>query len=140
VSTRRLLVSIGIPLLIAVLGAFLGMFLPIAVYELTQSESFHPHNVFWESIFGVGFYVAVFFDSCMSSRWVPVIGFAAWPLLAMLIVFFVTRRILHSSSRSRILWTAVFLLSVVVCVGDAGENYLSMHHVPLYWNLYATCY
>src|SRR5207244_5807283 len=76
----------------------------------------------------------------MSSRWVPIVGFVGWPLLAMLIVFFVTRRILRSSARSRILWAAVFLLSVLVCVGDNGENYLSMHHVPLYWNLYATCY
>ena|SRR5438128_2323246 len=140
VSPRRVLVSIAIPSLIAVVGAFLGMFLPIAIYELTRSESFHPHNIFWESIFGVGFYVAGFFGSCMSSRWVPIVGFVGWPLLAMLIVFFVTRRILRSSARSRILWAAVFLLSVLVCVGDNGENYLSMHHVPLYWNLYATCY
>jgi hypothetical protein len=139
-STRRFLVSVGIPLLVAFVVAFLGMFLPIAVYELTHSESFHPHNVFWESIFGIGFYVAGFFDSCRTSRWVPIVGFAGWPLLAMLIVFLITRGILRSSSRSRILWAAVFLLSVVVCVGDNGENYLSMHHVPLYWNLYATCY
>ena len=122
------------------IGAFLGMFLPIAAFELTHSESFHPHNMFWEFVFGLGFYVAGFFGSCMSDRWVAMVGFAVWPLVAMLIVFVVTRRILHSSARSRILWSAVFLVSIIVCVGGEGENYLSMHHVPLYWNFYATCY
>jgi hypothetical protein len=82
-STRRFLISVGIPLLVAFVGAFLGMFLPIAAYELTHSESFHPHNVFWESIFGIGFYVAGFFDSCRTSGWVPIVGFAGWPLLVM---------------------------------------------------------
>lgn len=140
VSPRHVLVSICIPLLIAIVGAFLGTFFPIGVYELTHSESLHLHNVFWESIFGIGFYVAGFFGSCMSSRWVAIIGLAGWPLLAMLIVFFVTRRILRSSSRIRMLWAVVFVLSVVVCVGENAENYLSVHHVPLYWNLYASCY
>src|ERR1700722_16106142 len=121
--------AVVIPLGVSVLGAFLGMFLPIAAFELTHSESFHPHNVFWESVFGLGFYVAGFFGSCMSDRWVAMVGFAVWPLVAMLIVFVATRRIIHSSARSRILWSAVFLVSVIVCVGDAGENHLSMHHV-----------
>jgi CDP-diglyceride synthetase len=140
VRRRSVLVAIGVPLLIALAGGFLGMCFPIAINELTHSESFHAHNLFWESIFGIGFYVAGFFDSCMPSRRVAMVGFVGWPFLAMLIVFFVTRRMLHSSSRSQMRWTAFFLLSVVVWLGDAAENYLSIHHVPLYWNLYATCY
>ena len=122
------------------LGAFLGMFLPIAVFELTDSESFHPHNVFWESVFGLGFYIAGFFGSCMSDRWVAIVGFAVWPLLAIIVTFLATRRILCSSARSRFGWSVILFLSLLVYVGQRGENYLSVHYVPLYWNLYATCY
>jgi hypothetical protein len=134
------LTLVGVPLLIAIVAVFLGMFLPIGFYEITHSESFQPHNVFWESVFGLGFYVAGFIADCFTTRWVAVVGLLAWPLFAAGIVFFVSRRVILSSQRVRFVWSAVFLLSVVVIVGDTAENYLSVHHVPLYWNLYATCY
>ena len=135
-----ILVSAVVPLLIAVVAAFLGMFLPIAVYELTHTGTFHPHNVVWESVFGIGFYIAGFFGSCMADRWVAVVGFLAWPLTAMVIVFFVSRAIFRRSVRYRVICSILFVVSLLVCVGDDAENYLSLHHVPLYWNLYATCY
>jgi hypothetical protein len=133
-------VSIGVPLLVAVIGAFMGMFLPIAVYEASHSESFELHNVFWESIFGLGFYIAGVFGDCFTTRWIAIVGVLGWPLVAMVIVFFVARSVLNSSRRTRLVWGAAFLLSLVICVGHEAENYLSIHYVPLYWNLYATCY
>jgi|SRR6476620_1126091 len=132
--------AVVIPLGVSVLGAFLGMFLPVAAFEFTHSDSFHPHSVFWESVFGLGFYVAGFFGSCMSDRWVAIVGFAVWPVVGMILIFLATRRILRMSGRGRVIWTTIFVVSLLVYVGQRGENYLSVHHVPLYWNLYAVCY
>jgi hypothetical protein len=130
-----------VPLLVAVVGAFLGMFLPMAVYELSRSNSFELHNVFWESIFGIGFYVAAFiFDSYLANRWVGLIGLLMWPLIAMTIIFFASRAVLHRSQPTRIIWICVFVLSLFICVGHDAENYLSIHGLPLYWNLCANWY
>src|SRR5213593_1261967 len=108
--------AVVIPLGVSVLGAFLGMFLPVAAFELTRSDSFHPHNVFWESVFGLGFYVAGFFGCCMSDRWVAIVGFTVWPLVGMILVFLATRRILRMSDRGRLIWAITFVISLLVYV------------------------
>ena len=132
--------GVVIPLSISVLGAFLGMFLPIVVHEITRSDSFELHNVFWESVFGLGLYLAGFFGTCMSDRWVGIVGLIAWPLVAMTLTYIITHVVLHRSSRARLGWLCLFGLSLLVYVGEIGEHFLSTHHLPLYWNLYASCY
>src|ERR1041385_8689272 len=118
--------AVVVPFAVSVLGAFLGMFLPIATFELTHSDSFHPHNVFWESVFGLGFYVAGFFGSCRSDRWVAIVGLVVWPVVTMGLIFLATRRILRMSGRDRIIWSTIFVVWLLVYVGERGENYLSI--------------
>jgi len=126
--------------IVSLLGAFLGMFLPIAIYEFTRGEMWELHNVFWESVFGFGLFIAGFFGSCMSDRWIGIVGLVAWPLVAVALIFVATSAILRCSSRVQIGWFCFLFVSLFVCVDRSGENYLSTHYVPLYWNLYASCY
>lgn len=133
--------TIGIPILVVVAVAFFGLFLPVAVYELSHSDSFELHNVFWESIFGIGFYLAGFiFHGYLTNPGVGLIGMLVWPLVIVIIVFFGTRAVLRSSQNHRILWGCLFVFSLLACAGHDAENYLSIHGLPLFWNLYATWY
>jgi hypothetical protein len=133
-----------LPLGIALIAAVFGTSLPIVAYETTHSEAFEPHNVVWESIFGVGFYAAAWicrlFSLDYQSGPVALVGLLLWPLLVVVVVFIVTRRVLRSSRRARLVWAAAFLLSLFICVGHDAENYLALHGLPVYWNYYAVFY
>lgn len=139
---KRFGLFVVVPLVIALVAAFAGMFLPIAAYEVTHSETFHPHNVFWESIFGIGFYVAAFVCHAFSqqyilSRAVGVVGMLLWPLLMIIVIFLASRFVLRRSFRTRLIWGTAFLLSLFICVGHHAANYLAVRGVPLFWNYYA---
>jgi hypothetical protein len=128
------------PLVIALVAAFSGMFLPITTYW----QSFELHNVVWECIFGIGFYAAAFASNIFSfeytSRLVALVGGLLWPLFVMILIFFTSRRVLRHSPRTRFIWAAAFLLSLLVCVGHDAENYLALHGVPVFWTYSAVCY
>ncbi len=133
-----------LPLVIALVVAVFGTSLPIVAYETTHSETFEPHNVIWESIFGAGFYGAAWvchlFSLEYQSAAVGLIGLLLWPLLVMVAVFIAARRVLRSSRRTRLIWATAFVLSLCVCVGHDAENYLAVHGLPVYWNYYAVFY
>jgi hypothetical protein len=136
---KSILVSIGVPLLVALIAAFFGMFLPVLAYELFHNDAIEPHNVVWESLFGIGFYVAGFiFHGYLANPWVGLIGQVLWPLIAITMVFFASRAVLRSSYRRCTVWACVFFFSLLICVGHDAANYLSVHGLPLYGNLYAT--
>lgn len=142
---KRFALFVALPLVIALVTAIFGTFLPIIGYEMTYSDSFQPHNVIWESIYGIGFcgaaWVCYFcnFEYALN-RSVGLVGGVIWPLLIMTIVFIASRRILRSSSRTRLMWGIAFLVSLLVCVvGQKAENYLAdRFYLPLYWN-YQAC-
>jgi drug/metabolite transporter (DMT)-like permease len=129
-----------VPLVIALVVAFCGMFLPITMY----GKPFELHNVVWEFIFGIGFYAAAFVSNVFSfeytSRPVALVGMGLWPLFVMVIVFLTSRRVLRSSRNARLIWGAAFVLSLLVCVGHDAENYLALHGVHVFWTYSAVCY
>jgi hypothetical protein len=136
---KRLAFSVGVPVAITFVAAFLGMFLPVAVYESFRNDSFELHNVFWESVFGIGFYAAswycyLFSHEYVGSRVVGLVGTLLWPLVAIVITFLVSRRVLRASPRVRLICAAAFLLSLFICVGHDAANFLASHHAPLFWN------
>jgi hypothetical protein len=144
---KRFVLFVAVPLVIALVTAVFGTALPIVGYEMTHGGSFEPHNVIWELVYGIGFSGAAWFCYFFNldfalSRPVGLVGFVIWPLLVMTAVFIASRRILRSSRRSRLIWTAAFLLSLFVCVvGQRAENFLAGDcWLPLYWNFYASWY
>jgi hypothetical protein len=141
---KRFALLVVLPLAVALLTAVVGTTLPIIGYEMTHSETFEPHNVIWELIYGIGFsgaaWVCYFFDLDYHSRPVGFIGMLIWPLLVMVGVFIASRRILRSSRRTRVAWSVAFLLSLFICVvGQKAENFLADRcFLPLYWNFYGS--
>jgi len=115
------------------------MFLPVAAYETFHNDSFELHNVVWESVFGIGFYAAalvchVFSLGYVGQPTVGLVGVLLWPLLMIIVIFLTSRRVLHRPLWTRLIWAAMFLLSLFVCVGHDAENYLALRGVPVYWN------
>jgi ABC-type uncharacterized transport system permease subunit len=141
---KRFALLVIVPIAIAPVAAFFGMFLPIAVYETFCNHSFEFHNLVWESVFGIGFYLAAwvchFFSLEYQSGPVGLIGVLLWPLVVMVATFMTARRVLQSSHRARFVWAAAFLLSLFICVGHDAENYLTVHGLPVYWNYCAVFY
>jgi hypothetical protein len=131
--TIRLRAKFVFPLVVTLIAAFCGMFLPIAVEN--------THNVVWESVYGLGFFVAGFFaHGYTGNPVVGIIGLLVWPLAASAIVFFLARCSIDSTGMIRLLIGVLFVVSLFTCVSHETENYLSVHGAPLYWNLYATFY
>src|SRR5207253_1521011 len=97
-EVKRFALFIVLPLVVAVVAAVFGTSLPIVAHETTHSETFEPHNVIWESIFGIGFYGAAWvchlFSLDYQSAAVAWVGLLLWPLLIMAIIFVATRRVL----------------------------------------------
>ena len=109
------------------------MFLPIIAGN--------SHNVVWESLYGIGFYLAgLFMRSYVSNAFVGLVGLLLWPLLASAIVFFLARVVVGSSLTIRGIVGVLFAASLFACVSHDTSNYLSRRGAPLYWNLYATFY
>jgi hypothetical protein len=136
---KRFALFVGLPIAITFVAAFFGMFLPVAVYESLHNDSFELHNVFWESVFGIGFYAASWYCHLSShqyigDRMVGLVGTLLWPLVAIVVTFLVSRCVLHASYRTRFIFAATFLLSLFICVGHDGANYLALRHFPLFWN------
>jgi hypothetical protein len=136
---KRFALFVGPPIAITFVAAFFGIFLPVAVYESFHNDSFELHNVFWESVFGIGFYAASWYCHLSShqyigDRMVGLVGTLLWPLVAIIMTFLISRRVLRASRRTRLIWTAAFLVSLFVCVGHDAANYLAVRHVPLFWN------
>src|SRR5262245_8564346 len=135
---------VALPLVIAVATAVFGTWLPIIGYEMRHSDGFQPHNVVWEVIYGIGFFVAAwtsyFLNFSYHSRAVGWIGMVIWPMMVMAVVFLASRRILRGSPRTRLAWTVGFLVSLFVCVvGQRAENFLAdRFYLPLFWNFYAS--
>ena len=139
---KRFILSVAVPLVVAVVAALFGTFLPIAAYEITHSETLHPHNVVWESVFGIGFCAAAFVCRVFSHGYigdstVGLVGMLLWPLAVIVAIFFATRLVLRRSFRTQLIWATAFLLSLFICVGDDAANYLALRDVPLFWNYYA---
>jgi hypothetical protein len=131
--SSRAIQNMLLRLALAVVTAFCGMFLPLAAQN--------KHNVVWESLYGLGFYLAGFFArGYAGNRFVGLVGLLVWPLFASGIVFLLTRHVMRSSSKATIIVGILFAASLLACVSDNTENYLSSHGAPLYWNLYATFY
>jgi hypothetical protein len=142
---KRFALFVGLPIVIALVAAFFGMFLPVAVYEGFHNDSFELHNVCWESIFGIGFYAASWYCHLLShayvmDRTVGLIGMLLWPLVAIIIIFLVSRRVIRASQRTRLIWAGAFLLSLFICVGHDAANYLALRGAPLFWNYSAIWY
>jgi hypothetical protein len=143
-GVKRFALFIILPLAVALVAAVFGTSLPIVAYETTRSETFEPHNVIWQSIFGIGFYGAAWVCHLFSLEYhsaaVAWLGLLVWPLLITAIIFVVTRRVLRNSRRTRLIWGAAFLFSLCIVVGHDAENYLALHGAPVYWNYYAGFY
>ena len=141
---KRFALFMVVPIAIALVAAVFGTSLPIIAYETTRSQTFEPHNVIWESIFGIGFYSAAWICHLFSLEYqsgpVGFIGLLLWPLLVIIVIFITSRHVLRSSRRTRLIWAAAFLLSLFICVGHDAENYLALHGLPVYWNYYAVFY
>ena len=43
---KRFILSVAVPLVVAVVGALFGTLLPIAAYEITHSETLNPTTLF----------------------------------------------------------------------------------------------
>ena len=139
---KRFILSVAVPPVIAVVAALFGTLLPIAAYEITHSDTFHPHNLVWESVFGIGFCAAVFVCRVFSHGYigdstVGLVGMLLWPLAVIVAIFFATRLVLRRLFRTQLIWATAFLLSLFICVGDDAANYLALRDVPLFWNYYA---
>jgi hypothetical protein len=131
--SSRLIHNLLVPLVVTIVAAFFGMFLPIVAQN--------SHNVLWESLYGLGFYVSRFVASGHAAKasvgWV---GLLVWPLIASGVVFLVARAVMRSSPTTRTVLGILFIASLFVCISHDTENYLSSRGAPLYWNLYATFY
>jgi hypothetical protein len=131
--SSRAIQNLVVPLLVTVVAAFFGLFLPIAAQN--------THNVFWGALYGIGFYLAGFVArGYVGNAFVGLVGLLVWPLLASASVFVLARLAMRSSGMTRAIVAILFAASIFACVGHDTENYLSSHGAPLYWNLYATFY
>ena len=125
--------NLVVPLLVTAVAAFFGMFLPIAAQN--------SHNLVWESLYGIGFYLAGFVaHDYAGNAFLGLVGLLIWPLLACAIVFLLTRLAMRSSLTTRGIFGILFAASLFAGVSHDTENYLSSRGAPLYWNLYATFY
>jgi hypothetical protein len=131
--SSRAIHNLLIPLLITILAAFFGMFLPITAHN--------SHNVVWELFYGLGFYVSGFVArGYVANAFVGWVGLLVWPLIASSIAFLVARLVMRSSRKTRAAVGILFAASLFACVSHETENYLSSRGAPLYWNLYAAFY
>jgi hypothetical protein len=131
--TSRLLAKFVFPLVVTLIAAFCGMFLPIAAEN--------THNVVWESVYGLGFYVVGFVaHGYTGNPLLGIVGLLVWPLAASAIVFFLARYSISRTGVTRLIIGILFVVSLFACVSHDTENYLSVRGAPLYWNLYATFY
>jgi hypothetical protein len=129
--SSRVIQNLLVPLVVTLVGAFFGMCLPMAAQN--------SHNVIWESLYGIGFYLVGFLTrGYVANALVGLVGLVVWPLLACGIVFVLSRLVMRSSSKVRIVVGIIFAASLFACVSHDTENYLSSRGAPLYWNLYAT--
>ena|SRR5882724_9688831 len=129
----RAIQNVLVPLVVTVVAAFSGMFLPMIAGN--------SHNVVWESLYGIGFYVAGFVaHGYVGNAFVGLVGLLVWPLLACAIVFLLARLVVRSSLTTRGIVAVLFAASLFACVSRDTSNYLSSRGAPLYWNLYATFY
>jgi hypothetical protein len=82
--SSRAIQNLVVPLLVTVVAAFFGLFLPIAAQN--------THNVFWGALYGIGFYLAGFVArGYVGNAFVGLVGLLVWPLLASASVFVLAR-------------------------------------------------
>jgi len=117
-------------LVVAVVASFFGMFLPMASHGAL-------HNPFWEFTFGVGFGIADSFSGVLDLRSSLLLGCVVWPLLMFGTVWMGARRVLRSGGRGPAIFGGLFVLSLLVCIGQSAHNSLAVQ-VPLWWNEYAS--
>src|SRR4051812_27885686 len=95
------------------------------------------HNPVWELIFGIGFGIAELFHA--GTRGDALIGFFLWPAFTFAAVWFAAFSTVRSSRRRRLIFAAVFIVSLLVCVGRDTQNSIAVH-VPLWSNEYFVRY
>ena len=126
----RALIQIIVALVVAVVAVFFGMVLP-------GVTDFEVHNPLWELIFGIGFGIAELFHIGM--RGDALIGFLLWPAFIFVAVWSAAFFTLRSSRGRRLVLAAVFVVSLLVCVGRDIQNSIALH-VPLWSNEYFVRY
>jgi hypothetical protein len=88
--SSRITYDLLVPLFVTIVALLFGIFLPIVAQN--------SHNVFWESLYGFGFYISGFVArSYVANAFVGWIGLLVWPLIACIIVFLVARAVMRSS-------------------------------------------
>ena len=131
--SSRITYDLLLPLFVTIVALLFGIFLPIVAQN--------SHNVFWESLYGLGFYISGFVArSYVANAFVGWIGLLVWPLIACIIVFLVAGAVMRSSPTTRLAVGILFVVSLFACVSHDTESYFSSRRAPLYWNLYATFY
>jgi NO-binding membrane sensor protein with MHYT domain len=126
----RALTQITVALVVAVVAVFFGMVLP-------GVTDFEVHNPLWELIFGIGFGIAELFHIGM--RGDTLIGFLLWPAFIFIAVWFAAFFVVRGSRRRRLVLAAVFIVSLLVCVGRDIQKSIAVH-VPLWSNEYFVRY
>lgn len=114
-----------VPLVAVVLGMHSVFFVP------------NVHNLIWESVYGVGYYVSGFiFRPYTLNPTIGLIGFILWPLIATVIVSLLTLLAIRASPRWRILALGVFVVSLLIWIDDAQANELCRKGWPIFYNYY----
>jgi hypothetical protein len=124
-----------VAVLVAAVAMFFGMFLPIP-------SNGTLHNPLWELIFGIGFGITDLLPSAIymrAGRLLDFFGFFVWPLLMVGTVWIGAFQTLRRGGRTLVVFGALFMLSLLICVGAEKQNALAVH-VPLWWNEYAVRY
>src|SRR5260370_37230965 len=114
--SSRAIQNVLIPLIVTVIAAFFGMFLPMMAGN--------SHNVVWESLYGIGFYLAgLVARGYVGSAFVGLVGLVVWPLLACGIVFLLARLVVRSSLTTRRIVGVLFAASLFAFVSRRHPYY-----------------
>lgn len=98
-------------------------------------------NLFWGSIYGVGFYVGGFVFGGLRSTPTMVLGGLIWPLVVCLLLFWISGKLWHQNNVTvKNVSTVILILSLLVVITLARARTPPFSSFPLFTNFISAAY
>jgi hypothetical protein len=124
-------------LLFVVLPLISGIFLPLFKFGSLERLV----NIFWGSIYGLGYLLAGYLFGGLRSRLTLLVGGLIWPLLVCVLLFWISGRLWHQNSFAlKVVSIVVLALSSFVVVTLARTSSPPFSSFPLFSLFSAAAY
>jgi hypothetical protein len=97
-------------------------------------------NLFWGSIYGLGYFVAGYVFGGLRARPTLIFGGLVWPLLVCVLLLWISGKLWHNSITLKTISTCVLVLSLFVVITLMRASSPPFSSFPLYSLFHAAAY